>query len=117
MIRAKRVYEPPDKSDGFRVLVDRLWPRGLSKDAAQVDLWMKEIAPSAELRKWFAHDRAKWPEFTRRYREELATRQELVAELLACSKKGGVTLLFAAQDEACNNAAVLLDYLKEQRHR
>ncbi len=117
MLKAKRVYEPPDSSDGIRVLVDRLWPRGLSKSAAHADLWMKEIAPSPELRTWYAHDRTKWAEFTRRYREELASRQDLADDLLERSKKGPVTLLFAARDEACNNAVVLLEYLKERRHR
>ncbi len=117
MLRAKRVYEALDASDGFRVLVDRLWPRGLSKSAVHVDLWMREIAPSPALRTWFAHDRAKWEEFAKRYHEELASRQNLVAELLERAKKGDVTLLFAAKDEMHNNAVVLLDYLKEQRHR
>jgi uncharacterized protein YeaO (DUF488 family) len=117
MIKTKRIYEPPHASDGFRVLVDRLWPRGLSKSKAHVDLWMKEIAPSTALRGWFAHDRTKWEEFTNRYREELAFKQELVADLLKQAEKGDVTLLYAAQDEMCNNAVVLLDHLKEQRHR
>ena len=117
MIKTRRVYEPPHASDGFRVLVDRLWPRGLSKDAARVDLWMRDIAPSTGLRKWFAHDRAKWPEFQQRYHDELGSKQELVAELLARAKTGDLTLLFAAQDEACNNAVVLLKHLKRPRRR
>lgn len=116
MTKIKRIYEPPHTSDGFRVLVDRLWPRGLSKSKAHVDLWMKEIAPSQALRKWFAHDLTKWAEFTNRYREELASKQELVNDLMEREVKGDVTLLFAAQDEMYNNAAVLLDYLKERRH-
>jgi uncharacterized protein YeaO (DUF488 family) len=116
MLGIKRVYEAPENADGFRVLVDRLWPRGLSKSAARVDLWMREIAPSAALRAWFAHDRTKWTEFEDRYRQELASRQDLIEDLLAQSKGGRVTLLFAAQDEVCNNAVVLLDYLNERRH-
>ena len=117
MIQARRVYGQPRPSDGFRVLVDRLWPRGLSKSAAQVDLWMREIAPSAELRAWFAHDPEKRAEFTERYRAELASNRGLVDGLLARTKGGNLTLLFAARDETCNNATVLLEYLKEVRHR
>ena len=117
MIKAKRAYEAPKPSDGLRVLVDRLWPRGLSKSAVRVDLWLKEIAPSSTLRKWFAHDRGKWPEFTERYREELASKPDLVRTLLERAEKEDVTLLFAAQDETCNNAVVLMNYLEEQRRR
>ena len=94
MIKIKRVYEAPADSDGFRVLVDRLWPRGLSKNAARVDCWMKEIAPSAALRIWFAHDPVKWAEFQKRYGEELASKPELVADLLKRSEKEDITLLF-----------------------
>lgn len=114
MLQVKRVYEMPGASDGFRVLVDRLWPRGLSKESACVDLWLKEIAPSDALRAWFAHDREKWPEFERQYREELASRPELLHQLLERMRREQVTLLFSAKDENCNNAIVLLNYLNEQ---
>jgi uncharacterized protein YeaO (DUF488 family) len=98
-IKLKRVYEHPDAMDGERVLVDRLWPRGLTKERARVDLWLKEIAPSTELRKWFGHDPAKWEEFKRRYRAELKENKEQVARLEAEARKGQVTLLFGAKDE------------------
>ena len=114
MIQVKRVYEMPDPSDGVRVLVDRIWPRGLSKNKARVDLWLKEIAPSAALRAWFAHDRAKWPEFVTRYREELDRNPDLVQPILDLAATGTVTLLFAASDEACNNGIALMDYLQEK---
>jgi uncharacterized protein YeaO (DUF488 family) len=117
MIKVRRVYEAPRPSDGLRVLVDRMWPRGLSKRAVRADLWLKEIAPSATLRKWFAHDSEKWPEFTKRYREELTSKPELVSTLLKRAEKEDVTLLFAARDETCNNAVALRNYLEEQRRR
>ena len=113
MIQAKRVYEMPDPGDGVRVLVDRIWPRGLSKNKARVDLWLKEIAPSAALRAWFAHDRAKWPEFVTRYREELGGNPDVLKSILELGATGAVTLLFAASDEACNNGVALMDYLQE----
>lgn len=107
-IKIKRVYEATDKGDGFRILIDRLWPRGLSKEKAHIDLWYKDIAPTNELRKWFAHDVEKWPEFQKRYRAELTTHKAAVAELKAIIKKEkNVTLLFSASDEAHNNAVVL----------
>lgn len=114
MIQVKRVYEMPDPNDGVRVLVDRIWPRGLSKNKARVDLWLKEIAPSAALRAWFAHDRAKWPEFVTRYREELDRNPDLVQPILDLAATGTVTLLFAASDEAYNNGIALMDYLREK---
>ncbi len=107
----KRVYEQPTPEDGTRVLVDRLWPRGLTKEKAHVDLWLKEIAPSTELRKWFGHDPSRWAEFKRRYRAELGKNQEQVAQLRAEMKKGPVTLVYGARDEQHNEAVVLLDYL------
>ena len=110
-IRLKRVYEQPDAADGQRVLVDRLWPRGLTKERARVDLWLKEIAPSTELRRWFGHDPAKWAEFKRRYRAELKQNKEQVALLEAEIKKGPVTLLYGAKDEQHNEAVVLLELL------
>jgi uncharacterized protein YeaO (DUF488 family) len=107
MIKLKRIYDPPAPDDGRRVLVDRLWPRGIAKDAARLDDWLKGIAPSDELRKWFGHDPAKWEEFRERYRVELGSHGDLLAELRAAAKKGTVTLLFAAKDEEHNNAVVL----------
>jgi uncharacterized protein YeaO (DUF488 family) len=112
-IRVKRVYDPPDKADGTRVLVDRLWPRGLSKEKAAVTLWLKEIAPSPALRKWFGHDPARWTEFTRRYRAELARNDEAVANVVDLSKRGSVMLLYAAHDTAHNHALVLEAYLRD----
>ncbi len=111
MIRIKRIYEPPAAADGRRVLIDRLWPRGMSKNEAKVDEWLKEIAPSDELRTWFGHDPAKWAEFRTRYREELKDHGELLDRLRAEAHKGTVTLLFAARDEEHNNAVVLKELL------
>ena len=113
MIQTKRVYEKPDKADGFRILVDRLWPRGLTKERAQVDLWMKEIAPSDELRKWFGHEAEKWAEFEKRYRAELEKKKELFAEVKRLEKEHGrVTLLFGRKDERRNQAVALARVLK-----
>jgi uncharacterized protein YeaO (DUF488 family) len=106
-IQIKRVYQQPDKSDGTRILVDRLWPRGLTREKARVDLWLKEIAPSSELRKWFAHDPKKWPEFQARYKEELKSHGEQLALLKQKSAEGLVTLLFGSKDEQHNEAVVL----------
>ena len=108
----KRVYEDPDKDDGIRILIDRLWPRGLSKEKAHVDLWLKEIAPSTELRKWFAHDPAKWTEFKTRYRAELKHNSEQLAVLKQAIAKGPVTLLYGAKDEQRNDAIVLQELLR-----
>ena len=107
-VSIKRIYEPYAASDGFRILVDRLWPRGLKKEDARIDRWMKEVAPSSALRKWFDHDPAKWGEFTRRYREELQTNPAFT-ELAGLIKEKGpaVTLLYGAKDEAHNQAVVL----------
>src|SRR5437588_614294 len=102
-VSLKRVYDPPTKAGGARVLVDRIWPRGLSKEKARVDAWLKEIAPSTELRKWFGHDPVKWDEFKRRYFDELDSRDETVAQLLGLVKKRRVTLLFAASDTEHHN--------------
>lgn len=111
MIKVKRVYEPPDRRDGLRVLVDRLWPRGLSKDAAAVDRWMKRIAPSAALRKWFAHDPAKWEAFCARYTGELDRKPGEVAALRAWARTRTVTLVYGAKDTLHNNAVALKRYL------
>ena len=112
MIRTKRIYSTPGKGDGFRILVDRLWPRGLRKDEAKVDLWLKDIAPSNELRKWFSHEPLKWPEFKKRYRNELKSNSELINLIKAKAKEGDITLLYGAKDEEYNNAVALKDYLK-----
>jgi uncharacterized protein YeaO (DUF488 family) len=109
-IQIKRVYEKPDPKDGFRILVDRLWPRGLTKEKAAVDLWLKDVAPSTELRKWFGHDPEKWKEFQKKYLKELKENKEAVDTLKEHLKKGTVTLLYAAKDEAHNEAEVLKDY-------
>lgn len=111
-IKLKRVYEEAEKDDGFRILIDRLWPRGISKEKSRVDLWLKDIAPSNELRKWFGHELAKWSEFQKRYREELKNKQELVEKLKKTIKeKKVVTLLFSASDKKHNNAVVLTKML------
>jgi len=106
-IRIKRVYEEPDASDGKRILVDRLWPRGLTKEKARVDRWLKDVAPSTELRKWFAHDPAKWAEFRTRYLEELKKDKEQLSLLRQEAAKGTVTLVYGARDQQHNEAVVL----------
>ncbi|MRR37750.1 DUF488 family protein [bacterium] len=111
MVRIKRIYNEPAADDGKRILVDRLWPRGISRDAARIDEWLKEIAPSDELRKWFGHDPARWEEFRERYRRELDAKTELLDHLRALERKETVTLLFAAKDEERNNAVVLKEML------
>lgn len=110
-LRLKRVYEPAAPADGVRVLIDRLWPRGLSKDKAAVDHWMKDIAPSAELRKWFGHDPARWAEFRRRYMEELRQHSALLNQLREMARGQTVTLVFGAHDEEHNDAVVLHEAL------
>lgn len=110
-LNIKRVYEKPDKQDGKRVLVDRLWPRGLTKEKADIDLWLKGIAPTTELRKWFNHDAAKWEEFQKRYRNELNNNKEQVSLLKDQLKKGIVTLVYGAKDEDHNEALVLKEWL------
>lgn len=113
MVRIKRAYVAADKSDGFRVLVDRLWPRGVSKKQAHIDLWMKEIAPSDKLRKWFGHDPKRWGEFQKRYREELQENSDLLAELRQFQKKyRSLTLIYAARDADHNQAIVLKSVLQ-----
>jgi uncharacterized protein YeaO (DUF488 family) len=113
-IRAKRVYDPPDAEDGLRVLVDRLWPRGVRKDEAKLALWLKDIAPSDDLRRWFGHDPARFAEFSRRYWAELGANKQAVSQMKDLLKTGPVTLLYAAHDEEHNNARVLADYLKSR---
>jgi uncharacterized protein YeaO (DUF488 family) len=109
-ISLKRAYEPAAKTDGIRVLVDRLWPRGLAKSRAGIDLWLKEVAPSTELRKWFGHDPEKWTEFQKRYRAELKGNPAL-SELREQSRQGNITLVYAARDELHNDAVVLKQVL------
>jgi len=111
MVRIRRVYDEPAAEDGKRILVDRLWPRGIAKEKARIDEWLKEIAPSDELRKWFGHDPSRWEEFRERYRRELDAKTELLGQLRGLTKNGTVTLLFAAKDEEHNNAVVLKDML------
>ena len=113
MIRTKRIYAEPSADDGLRVLVDRLWPRGVSKEESNLDRWEKDLAPSNELRKWFGHDPARWEEFLRRYRAELTGKEELLAELRQEATDGTVTLLYAAKDEEHNNAVALKRYIEE----
>lgn len=111
-IAIKRVYQKPDTDDGLRILVDRLWPRGLSKDAAQVDVWLMAVAPSHALRRWYHHDREKWPEFKQRYFTELDDNREAVDELLQHEKNGKVTLLYATKALECNHAVALFEYIR-----
>lgn len=109
-VTLKRAYEPPAQSDGERILVDRLWPRGLAKVNAKIDHWLKDVAPSTELRQWFGHDPEKWPEFKKRYRAELRSNTALI-ELRALSRKGNITLVYAARDQSHNEAVVLKQIL------
>jgi len=111
-IKIKRVYERPSEEDGMRILVDRLWPRGLTKAKASVDLWLKDIAPSTELRKWFGHDPGKWTEFKTRYRAELKKNGDRVALLKSKVQEGKVTLIYGAKDEEHNEAVVLQAFLR-----
>jgi len=116
-IQLKRAYEPPEKRDGFRVLIDRLWPRGLKKDGAAIDEHLKAVAPSAALRRWFGHDPAKWEEFRRRYERELDGQPAQIAYLRNKGERGNVTLVYAAKDSEHNNAVVLRNYLLRVRRR
>lgn len=110
-IRLKRAYEPPSPGDGARVLIDRLWPRGLRKVEAGIDRWLKEIAPSTELRRWFGHDPERWEEFQRRYLAEIAGHADLLDELRETARGGRLTLVYSARDERHNDAVVLRDVL------
>jgi uncharacterized protein YeaO (DUF488 family) len=112
MIRLKRVYEAPGPEDGFRILVERLWPRGLTKDRAAVDLWLKELAPSSELRKWYGHNPVKWELFRERYWAELTQQKELIRTLQQKSEEGTVTLVYAARDEHRNSAVALKSFIE-----
>jgi len=110
-VRLKRAYEPPAPDDGTRILIDRLWPRGIKKTDAAIDEWMKEIAPSTELRKWFGHDPERWHEFRRRYQSEIRQHSEELDRLRALAQHGRITLVFSAHDEAHNDAVVLRELL------
>jgi len=112
-ILLKRAYESPEPSDGFRILVDRLWPRGVSKDAAQIDWWFKDIAPSTSLRKWFGHDPLKWDEFRNRYFQELDQNPVAVGQLVEHLRRGTVTLVYGAKDKAHSHALALKTYLED----
>jgi uncharacterized protein YeaO (DUF488 family) len=114
VIKLKRAYEKPSKDDGFRILVERLWPRGVSKEKAAIDLWLKEVAPSTELRKWYGHDPEKWPEFRKRYWAELKHAGEGISLLKKKQKKGTVTFVFAAADVERNSAAALKRFLERR---
>lgn len=112
-IKTKRVYDPPSEEDGFRILVDRLWPRGLKREGVRLDLWLKEIAPGSELRRWFSHDPERWGEFKRRYFEELKDKKGLVDLVIEHASKGRVTLLYATRDRERNNAVALKEFIIE----
>lgn len=116
-IAIKRAYEPPAREDGCRVLVDRIWPRGLSRAQLAIDAWMKDLAPGSALRKWYGHDRARWPAFRERYFRELDERHESLARLRALCAEGPVTLVFAARDVDHSNASALRDYLLRDGER
>jgi uncharacterized protein YeaO (DUF488 family) len=115
MLKSRRVYENPTDGDGVRILVDRLWPRGVSKKAAQIDHWFRELAPSTELRQWYRHEPERWEAFRKRYVRELDAKPELVARLLDTIGEGEATLLFGSKEERLNNATVLQRYLEGKR--
>jgi uncharacterized protein YeaO (DUF488 family) len=114
MIKLKRAYEPVSKDDGLRILVERLWPRGVSKQRARVDLWLKEFAPSAALRTWYAHDPAKWPQFRKRYWAELKGHGDLLSLLQYVCEGRTVTFVYAASDEERNSALALKEFLERR---
>jgi uncharacterized protein YeaO (DUF488 family) len=117
MLQLKRAYEPATASDGKRILVDRLWPRGLSKERAAIDEWMKDVAPSTSLRRWFGHDPERWPEFRRRYKRELRDHSELLSHIASLASRGRVTLVFGARDEQHNDAVVLAALIRARLRR
>jgi uncharacterized protein YeaO (DUF488 family) len=116
-IDVKRAYDPPARSDGYRVLVDRIWPRGIAKEDLKVDAWLKEVAPSTALRKWFGHDPKKWDEFRRRYARELEPHAAALEQLVERARAGHVTLVFAAKDTEHNNAVALREHLEGRLKR
>jgi uncharacterized protein YeaO (DUF488 family) len=111
MIRLKRIYDQPSEKDGIRILVDRLWPRGLSKQTAKFDMWLKEVAPSDDLRKWYSHDPDKWEGFKERYFKQLDEKKESVYQIIERAENNDVTLLYSANDEKFNNAVALNEYI------
>ena len=115
MFRIKRTYDPPARGDGQRILVERLWPRGMTKEALKADAWLKQVAPSKELRKWFGHRPERWEEFARRYRKELAANASAWQPLLDAENRGPVTLLYSARDTLHNGAIVLRDYVEAKK--
>ena len=114
MIMIKRIYDPPAAEDGFRILVDRLWPRGLAKAKTKVDLWLKEISPSNELRKWYGHDPEKWEEFKKRYRNEIEDQKEALDSIVKKARGGIVTFLFSSKEKKLNNAAALKEFVERR---
>jgi uncharacterized protein YeaO (DUF488 family) len=117
MLKLKRVYEKPEAEDGARYLIDRLWPRGVAKASLKIEAWLKDVAPSDDLRHWFHHDPKKWNEFRRRYFDELNAKPDVWAPLVEASRKGPVTLVYSAQDVEHNNAAALAEYLEPKTAR
>jgi len=117
MIKIKRIYEAPSAGDGFRILVDRLWPRGLTKEKARVDLWLRDISPSNELRKWYGHDPDKWTEFKKKYLEEIEKKEEEFDLLRKKAREGTVTFLFSSKEEKLNNAAALKEFVESKRKK
>jgi uncharacterized protein YeaO (DUF488 family) len=117
MLKLKRAYDPAAKADGTRILVERLWPRGLSRAKVHVDTWLKDVAPSTELRKWFGHDPEKWPQFRERYFRELDARPEAWQQILSKARRGLVTLIYSSHDTLHNNAVALQEYLQAKARR
>jgi uncharacterized protein YeaO (DUF488 family) len=115
-VRLKRAYEPPTAADGYRVLIDRIWPRGVSREQARLDEWARDLAPSDELRRWFGHDPVRFAEFRRRYESELRAHEEKLRELGRRACEGALTVVYGARDTEHNDAVVLADLLKSQRH-
>jgi uncharacterized protein YeaO (DUF488 family) len=115
MIKLKRAYEPASKDDGLRILVERLWPRGVSKQKARIDLWLKDLAPSTELRQWYGHDPTRWPQFRKRYQAELKGQGSFLALLRYVTRENVITFVYAARDEERNSAVVLKDFLERGR--
>jgi uncharacterized protein YeaO (DUF488 family) len=113
-VRIKRAYEPPTASDGYRVLIDRIWPRGVTREEAHLDEWARELAPSSELRRWFSHDPAKFDRFRRRYRDELADHEDKLRELRRRARRGPLTLVYSARDTEHNDAVVLAELLRKR---
>jgi uncharacterized protein YeaO (DUF488 family) len=112
-VRAKRIYDPPESGDGYRILIDHIWPRGVSRERARLDEWASQLAPSGELRKWFGHDPARFAEFRARYRDELAAESERIGDLRRRAAHGPLTILYAARDREHNNAVVLVELLND----